>query len=98
VDAGLRELMTSLDDVTLAKLAPTIELGLHHEQQHQELLLMDIKHVLSMSPLDPVYQEGPPGGPGPVPPASNWLKHDGGLVSVGHGGHGFAYDNEGPSH
>lgn len=55
VDDRMRELVSSLDDGALAKLAPTIELGFHHEQQHQELLLMDIKHVLSLNPLQPVY-------------------------------------------
>ena len=55
VDDRMRDLVTSLDGGTLDKLAPTIELGFHHEQQHQELLLMDIKHVLSLNPLQPVY-------------------------------------------
>jgi ergothioneine biosynthesis protein EgtB len=75
------------------------ELGLHHEQQHQELLLMDIKHVLSMSPLDPVYRRPPPPS-GAVAGAVDvdWVKRDGGLVEVGHDGTGFAYDNETPRH
>ncbi|MEZ5097785.1 MAG: DinB family protein [Nocardioides sp.] len=54
VDDRLRELVAGLDAGTLEKLAPTLELGFHHEQQHQELLLMDIKHVLSLNPLRPV--------------------------------------------
>jgi hypothetical protein len=53
VDDRMRDLLGSLDEGTLAKLAPTIELGFHHEQQHQELLLMDIKHVLSLNPSSP---------------------------------------------
>jgi ergothioneine biosynthesis protein EgtB len=75
-----------------------VELGLHHEQQHQELLLMDIKHVLSRNPLQPAYR--PPAGPGavrPSPPAS-WVEHPGGVVEVGHEGDGFAFDNESPRH
>jgi ergothioneine biosynthesis protein EgtB len=83
-----------------------VELGLNHEQQHQELLLMDIKHVLSMSPLNPVYRPGRPGagatdGPadrGDAVGSADWLKYDGGMVEVGHNGTGFAYDNEGPAH
>ena len=55
VDDRMRDLLTSLDEGTLSKLGSTIELGFHHEQQHQELLLMDIKHVLSVNPLQPTY-------------------------------------------
>ncbi|HJQ04006.1 MAG TPA: DinB family protein, partial [Nocardioides sp.] len=59
VDDRMRDLLTRLDDGALAKIAATIELGFHHEQQHQELLLMDIKHVLSRNPLQPVYAGRP---------------------------------------
>ncbi len=55
VDTRMRDLIGTLDEGTLGKLADTIELGFHHEQQHQELLLMDIKHVLSLNPLLPAY-------------------------------------------
>jgi ergothioneine biosynthesis protein EgtB len=74
-----------------------LELGLHHEQQHQELLLMDILHVLSCNPTLPAYGELPwmsdaaSGDDG-------WLDHDGDVVSVGHEGAAFAFDNEGPKH
>lgn len=74
-----------------------IELGLNHEQQHQELLLMDIKHVLSMSPLNPAYTHADicrPDAPG----AAGWVGHPGGPVTIGHRGDGFAFDNEGPAH
>jgi hypothetical protein len=65
-------------------VAGLVELGLNHEQQHQELLLMDIKHVLSCNPLRPVYRPERPdvvaaGTPG-------WLEHPGGVVEVGHDG------------
>lgn len=63
VDDRMRDLIATLDEGTLTKLAPTIELGFHHEQQHQELLLMDIKHVLSLNPLDPAYAVGPASSP-----------------------------------
>jgi dimethylhistidine N-methyltransferase len=75
-----------------------IELGLHHEQQHQELLLMDIKHVLGTNPLRPAYRlTRPPAGrdPGPL----GWVAYDSGLRDVGTTpGTGFAFDNESPRH
>jgi dimethylhistidine N-methyltransferase len=74
-----------------------VELGLQHEQQHQELLLTDIKHALSANPLFPAYHR-------PVPMdatrnrESGWTGHPGGLVEIGHGTDGFAFDCEGPRH
>ena len=78
------------------EVAALVELGLHHEEQHQELLLMDIKHVLGANPLRPAYADADlrPGG-GPAPPL-RWIEHGGGVVEVGHPGDGFAFDNEGP--
>src|SRR6202044_4178876 len=75
-----------------------IELGLHHEQQHQELLLMDIKHVLGTNPLRPAYRlTRPPAGVDPG--ALGWGGYDGGLVEVGvDTASGFAFDNESPRH
>jgi len=73
-------------------------LGIHHEQQHQELLLTDIKHVLSRNPLDLVLRDlGPLVEPVGVPNAE-WLPYDGGVVDVGFDGEGFHFDNEGPIH
>ena len=96
VDDRMRDLLATLDDGTLGKLASTIELGFHHEQQHQELLLMDIKHVLSLNPLRPAYA----GSPTPVaePDALGWVDVDGGLVEIGHRSDGFSFDNELPLH
>lgn len=96
VDVRMRELVESIDGGTLEKLLPAIELGLHHEQQHQELLLMDIKHVLSRNPLEPVYA-GRPSAPGGTSPMG-WVDVEGGLVEVGHAGDGFSFDNEAPRH
>lgn len=73
------------------------ELGLHHEQQHQELLLMDIKHALSVNPLRPAYRAARAATMGTAP-ALSWREFEGGLVETGHEGHGFAFDNEGPRH
>jgi ergothioneine biosynthesis protein EgtB len=96
VDDRMRDLVSSLDDGTLAKIAGTVELGFHHEQQHQELLLMDIKHVLSLNPLQPVYA----GSRSAVtePDRLGWVDFEGGLVEIGHRGDGFSFDNELPPH
>jgi ergothioneine biosynthesis protein EgtB len=99
VDDRMRELLTRLDDRALAQVASTIELGFHHEQQHQELLLMDIKHVLSRNPLQPAYAGSPatPSTPDPM----GWVEVEGGLVEIGHDGSaeaGFCFDNELPRH
>ncbi|GAA4807841.1 ergothioneine biosynthesis protein EgtB [Nocardioides caeni] len=96
VDERMRALLDRLDDGTVDKLAPTIELGFHHEQQHQELLLMDIKHVLSRNPLQPVYGGRPAAST--APGAIGWVDVEGGLVEIGHDGAGFAFDNELPRH
>ena len=96
VDDRMRDLLTSLDEGTLSKLASTIELGFHHEQQHQELLLMDIKHVLSRNPLQPAYAGSPTETA--QSDALGWVEVDGGLVEVGHEGDGFCFDNELPRH
>ncbi len=95
VDAGMDELLGAPADPAVMALT---ELGINHEQQHQELLLMDIKHVLSLSPLDPVYTP-PAARPGPQRAgAPGWAAHGGGVVRVGHDASGFAFDNEGPAH
>lgn len=74
-----------------------VELGLHHEQQHQELLLMDAKHMLSLNPLRPAYRAASQAAPSEATPLA-WTVFDGGLVEIGHEGQGFAFDNEGPRH
>ena len=76
-----------------------VEIGLHHEQQHQELLLTDLKHVLSINPLDPIYRPHEfEAGEETTPLDFEWLTYDGGLADIGHAGDGFSYDNEGPRH
>jgi ergothioneine biosynthesis protein EgtB len=79
-----------------AKLAGIVELGLHHEQQHQELLLTDIKHLLSCNPLFPAYAH-PVANSAPSA-ALSWQDFAGGLIEIGHDGAGFSYDNELPRH
>jgi ergothioneine biosynthesis protein EgtB len=78
-------------------LSALIELGLNHEQQHQELLLTDIKHALSLNPLLPDY--APAAAPqGQRSGAMGWDEHPGGIARIGHESEGFAFDNEGPAH
>jgi ergothioneine biosynthesis protein EgtB len=97
VDRHMAELVGDGADDRLGPLGPTVELGLHHEQQHQELLLTDIKHVFACNPLHPVYRERPPAEPTGAEPL-RWLQYGGGLCWVGHADGGFAFDNEGPRH
>ncbi len=85
-----------------ATVETILTLGLHHEQQHQELLLTDILHALSCNPLLPAYRPAP--GPAlrlaTVAPPMRWIERPGGVVQVGHEGpqQGFAFDNETPRH
>ncbi|HUJ99535.1 MAG TPA: ergothioneine biosynthesis protein EgtB [Stellaceae bacterium] len=95
VDAAMGELLAA--DGSGDRVAALVELGLHHEQQHQELLLMDIKHVLSLNPLQPAYHAAATPAPSDAPPLS-WCEVAGGLRQIGHGGAGFAFDNETPRH
>ncbi len=106
VDAAISQL---LDDPAAdhQSAQPIIETGLHHEQQHQELMLTDLKHLLSLNPLNPVYLEPPPSDPTPetaARPANapaepmSWRAFDEAVTSIGHAGPGFAFDNETPRH
>ncbi|MGH8399496.1 MAG: DinB family protein, partial [Gammaproteobacteria bacterium] len=79
------------------ELAFLVTLGLNHEQQHQELLLTDIKHVLSMNPLLPAWRELPRREAGSAPELK-YIARPAGLVEIGHHGKGFAFDNESPRH
>jgi ergothioneine biosynthesis protein EgtB len=96
VDAAMGDLLRSHPDQDVLDL---VELGLHHEQQHQELLLMDIKHVLSINPQGPVYLADP--APTTTAAPLTWTDidpGDDGIVEVGHAGPGFHFDNEAPRH
>ena len=94
VDGAMAELLPHADvDGSLRDL---IELGLHHEQQHQELLVMDAKHVLGSNPMRPAYfDESPPHGP---EAAQGFQAIGGGVVSIGADGTAFCFDNERPGH
>ena len=96
-DALLRKLER---DEFSADESALLELGIHHEQQHQELLLMDIKYILGMHPQLPAYDEvSIPGGEAHASATPTWLRFAAGLRQIGHEpGHGFAFDNESPRH
>ncbi|MGD0880847.1 MAG: ergothioneine biosynthesis protein EgtB [Acidimicrobiales bacterium] len=94
VDGAMGDLLARGLDAATAFL---VELGIQHEQQHQELLLMDIKHVLSRNPMLPAYATLTTLEPGTPSPAT-WTTHPGGTASVGHTGSGFGFDNEFPRH
>jgi ergothioneine biosynthesis protein EgtB len=98
VDDAMTGLITSATNVTWQQIASLVDLGLHHEEQHQELILMDIKHVLSLNPLDPVYAPAPAVAKRNAAATLDFVAFDGGLRQIGHDGEGFAFDNEGPRH
>ncbi|KQQ45806.1 hypothetical protein ASF61_19320 [Duganella sp. Leaf126] len=98
VDARMARLLASdLDAGARAQLEQLVTLGLQHEQQHQELILTDVKHLLAQSALLPAYLDAPRAGDAPAAPL-DWIAFDGGLADIGHAGEGFCFDNELPRH
>lgn len=97
VDVAMARLIGSPALDADESLAARITLGLHHEQQHQELLLMDIKHAFSCNPLYPAYEPPVATAMGDAEPL-RWVEVAGGVRAIGHGGGEFAFDNEGPRH
>ena len=95
VDARVARLLAAHPDHD--ELAGLLELGLQHEQQHQELMLTDVKHMLAQSALYPAYRDGALAPVQPAPPLA-WRHFDGGLTEIGHEGEGFSFDNELPRH
>jgi ergothioneine biosynthesis protein EgtB len=97
VDAAVERLVARAGDDQIDHVLSVLELGLHHEQQHQELILTDILHALAQNPTYPAYD---PDWTWPALPAGPNAVHrlDGGVYRIGHDGAGFMFDNEGPSH
>jgi len=93
VDAAMDELMRR---APAGEWSGLVELGLNHEQQHQELILMDIQHALAINPLQPAYRAACFAAEADEP--GDWAELPGGLYEIGHDGCGFAFDNEGPRH
>ena len=98
VDLGMEALLLNPPAEHAAEIARRVELGLHHEQQHQELLLMDIKHILAQNPLHPVYRLDLRTAPTRTAAPLRWHRYPGGMRHVGHSGAGFAFDCEQPRH
>jgi ergothioneine biosynthesis protein EgtB len=98
VTHAMLRLIESAGAAVWREAAPRLELGLNHEQQHQELLLMDIKHLFSVNPLLPAYQAPRPYALPSAAATSGWVEFAGRLQEIGHAGAGFAFDNEGPRH
>jgi ergothioneine biosynthesis protein EgtB len=96
VDRAMTKLLLASPEYP--ELLDLIILGLHHEQQHQELLLTDIKHILALNPLHPIYRDDLPANLETAQSTFEWLKYPGGLYSIGHQGNEFAFDNESPRH
>jgi ergothioneine biosynthesis protein EgtB len=96
VDRHVLDLLTRAN-VRREPLAAVVELGLHHEQQHQELILTDAKHLLASNPLRPAYRPAASAPRGTAAPL-RWQAHPGGTCEIGHEGRGFAFDNEQPRH
>lgn len=100
VDVHLLQLLENLPPLAekaMEELLFTLEIGLQHEQQHQELLVTDIKYILGNNPLFPAYVQNPPARKNTVRPA-NWLEIAAGLYTVGHQDKGFCWDNELSAH
>jgi len=113
VDSHVDNLLSSADEKLLDEIEPILILGFHHEQQHQELLVTDIKHVFAQNPLYPVFREdrarvaaatAPKTGrwssatPGSQSSRPQFIDFEETVVAIGHDSPGFAYDNEGPRH
>lgn len=97
VDERVSHAIRTASTDRLRLLDGVVTVGLHHEQQHQELILTDIQHAFSLNPLKPAYRE-PGDRPVAAPPDIEWHDYSAGLQWIGHAGDGFAFDNESPRH
>jgi ergothioneine biosynthesis protein EgtB len=98
IDQCVIKLIEEADDALLSEIEPVLILGIHHEQQHQELLVTDIKHVFSQNPLYPVFQPNAVASEASKVAPQHFVEFDEATVLIGHDGAGFSYDNEGPRH
>jgi len=97
VDAAVVRFLQTADETTLKKIAPLVETGLNHEQQHQELMLTDILHAFAQNPIPPAYDSSWrfPGSKGGT---DEWVMLKEGIHTVGHSDDSFHFDNEKPAH
>jgi len=106
IDSHIDDLLSNPDENLFDEIESILVLGIHHEQQHQELLITDIKHVFAQNPLYPVFRSGrarPPSAPkisteGSAIRPYQFVEFDEQIAEIGHNGDGFAYDNEEPRH
>ena len=103
IDSHIDDLLSGADEKLLDEIETIVILGIHHEQQHQELLVTDIKHVFAQNPLYPVFREPKTGGRsiemlGSQRSPLEFIDFEETIATIGHDGRGFAYDNEGPRH
>jgi ergothioneine biosynthesis protein EgtB len=103
IDSHIYDLLSNADENLIDQIEPILILGIHHEQQHQELLITDIKHVFAQNPLYPVFRERQrsqdkidPASQRPAP--LRFLDFEETTVEIGSDGSSFSYDNEGPRH
>jgi ergothioneine biosynthesis protein EgtB len=97
VDASVARLIETGDQARLGKIVPVVEMGLHHEQQHQELILTDILHAFAQNPTHPAYDDTWQ-TPHSQSNSSGFAEVASGIYTIGHDGEGFFFDNEGPQH
>ncbi len=98
VDEAMAALLATVEERHWTEVAARTVLGCHHEEQHQELFLTDIKYNFSVNPLQPAYREDLPAAAPGAGTALNWIAQPGGTAEIGHVGDGFAFDNETPRH
>jgi ergothioneine biosynthesis protein EgtB len=98
IDSHIDNLLTHADEKLLDEIEPILVLGIHHEQQHQELLVTDIKHVFAQNPLYPVFREREIAVASAKTAPMHFFPFEETTVEVGYEGNGFSYDNEGPRH
>jgi ergothioneine biosynthesis protein EgtB len=98
IDSHINNLVSGADERLVDEIERILILGIHHEQQHQELLVTDIKHVFAQNPLYPVFRQHETDATQVKTVPMHFLDFEETVVAIGHDGHGFAYDNEAPRH
>lgn len=99
VETGIQQLLEENTSIEmLACIEPRMFLGIHHEQQHQELIATDIKHAFWSNPLQPSFVPPFDAAPATEVAPQRWISYSGGLVEIGHNSDSFAFDNESPRH
>ncbi len=97
VDEHMLNFLEKIDEDTAQEITPLMDIGFNHEQQHQELMLTDIKYNFSINPLYPVYRPYKTVKHGRIP-TLGWVAYEAGVYHIGHHGDGFIFDNEAPRH